>query len=121
MIRLVALFGALALGACTVPQSDWSQRMIEGLPGEMCRPGQYYNVCFDLHEEQCTRIVQDQTRACIEQMRTELPKHFNARTGSSWGRRVTTCVSEDLRKRFEDQKLELPGCDDPLQTLRNNP
>lgn len=111
-VALLAL--VVASAGCRGPSKDqWSDKMVDKLPAELCKEGSYFVSCFEVTVDECSDNLRRLTRECLDEYRSQLPDRFDSAKGSEWGRIIGMCAGGRYDVTLAARMRRTAKCQDP--------
>lgn len=88
--------------------------MIELTSAQFCKPGMYFQSCFQVTADECRQLAADMMRRCLDKHPDHVPADVNARTGEVAGQKLGTCAGTDFEVTLRKQGkfTDTPRCND---------
>lgn len=92
----------------------WTNQFEAALPVALCNDGTYFRSCFAVTAAECERTAASATRACLRQVRKQLPREFHQPDdGRVWGTKLGACAGTSYDVTLAARKTQSPRCNDP--------
>ncbi len=109
MVILLATISSPVFAA--MPKTEFVEKFKKMAPATFCGEGTYFQKCFTLEKDQCTKAVNENVGECITTGEKDVPATLKSKEdGGELGKKIGTCLGEKLEISWKDKKKTLAEC-----------
>jgi hypothetical protein len=91
-------------------QEAWTREMNEELPPLLCGAETYFRTCFHVNRSECQAAAAAGLRACLEEIRGQLPAAMSDEDAQAWSHDLGVCVGSAMARALDDRRVAGDRC-----------
>ena len=119
LVLLLLLSANSTTYAGQVSKDIWSEALVNTLPQVECKAGGFFQVCYSWTEKTCNSEIGNLVKLCISRIGKNVPDTMELPgKDQKWTDLTTSCLYEEVKKKFKSYLLEEQHCVDGLKLLK---